>query len=230
MFIRILLISYFCMFVTNVCFAFSENDLENLEISKYGKIYSNEDYSTRLRRLETDLLGMTQSGNIDKRINILKEINSNSKVASYMYSDDFEMQPKNQGKVKNFLNNISSSMFDSGMVTGFTPPITSSYPNRFFNNEFMNFANDPYCYCPYNKGRIKNRYRTRHNHFRKHVNNNNFMGNTGFSSMPNFNNNWNRQHLHRHYPNTQYYGGYPYVPTDSMTNVSTRSTVHILQD
>ena len=226
---KIILYLIFMFCFVNCSYGFSDNDINNLEMSMYGNIYSNEDYGSRIKRLETDLLGMTQSGDIDSRIDTLKKIHSNSNIATFSYPDDRYYSPKKQGVIKNFFNNLSSSMFDTGTITGYTPSMSSSFSNNLYRNEFMNFANNPYGYCPYNNGF---NYSNRSLYGNRNRFNNRFgyrRGNNLSSLIPH-----NHHNHHNHYRPPYYspYGinRYNHIPTDVSNNIATRSTVHILQD
>ncbi len=223
---KILLYLSILLLFMNSVYAFADKDIENLEMSMYGNIYSNEDYGSRIKRLETDLLGMTQSGDIDSRIDTLKRMHSNSNIATFSYPEDRYYTPKNKGVIKNFLNNISSSMFDTGTITGYTPSMTSSFANNLYRNEFMNFVDNPYGYCPYHNGYNYFNKPLHRNYPRHNFNNNRFSYRHGnnLSNIPPHN------HYRKSYYNTSRIGRYPYIPTDVADNISTRSTVHILQD
>ena len=75
---KILFISILFFLSQFACFAFSDEELSYLEISKYGQTYENDSFSQRLLRLENDILGMAQSGEIDNRIKLLYKVTSNS--------------------------------------------------------------------------------------------------------------------------------------------------------
>ncbi len=187
--------------------AYTEDNLDSIEMAKYGRVYSTENLANRLRRLETDYFGMAQSGDIDKRISMLQQIAVNERMPYYPdINDEYFYLSKKPNALQRFFNNVSSVFYSPGVVTGYTPNMYN--PN--WNNEYMNFMNSRNSYyCPYHdtyhRG-INNRFRSRYY--------GNYRNRYGNSYGYNFNNPYSRG----------------YIPTDALTNVATRSTVHILQD
>lgn len=211
------------LLIQPVCFAYTESILNDIEMSQYGTSYQNEDLASRLRRLETDVFGMSQSGNVESRINNLAQMASSVGYTYGIQPYENYYYPQKKGVVKRFFDNVSST-FTSPSMTGYTPSFYGSniYPNNMYRRELMNY---PYNsnYCPFNNGYYPNNHQKFHNHNYNNYNKNNnlsrFPSKNRLSSRYKYNNGFNP------------YSSYPYrIPTDSLTNVATRSTVHILRD
>ncbi|MBQ4124293.1 hypothetical protein IJD44_11325 [bacterium] len=185
--------------------AFSEKDIADLELQKYGKIYKEDDLGSRLRRLETDVFGMSQSGNIDVRMNNLFNMISPTHNYQGLYPTETFLKPEKKGFIRKFFDNVTSS-FSYPYVTGYSPSLfeMNGYPNNIYKDNHINLSGNNGNYCSFS-----NPYPHRY-----------FNG---------------AHRFHHPYGNTPYYNnGYsPYIytpPTDITRNVATRSTVHILRD
>lgn len=230
--------------------AYSQNNLDSIEMSKYGTIYSNDDLGTRLRRLETDLFGMAQSGDLDTRMNMIEQMAGNDNLTSSVIPFDTYYPAKKESAIKRFFNNISSPLPSQSYITGYTPPINNmGFSNNLYGNNYPNFMNNPNnTFCPFHNNlrpNIPNQY---HNHYYNNYNkynkynNYNYNRYTGNRYSPYRNNisrilpgiNRGNNFYNRPYRYNPYYNPYtsPGImqPTDMLTNVATRSTVHILQD
>lgn len=222
----------FCFFlITASAYCYSEENLSSLEYQRYGESYEYESLSSRLSRLENDLFGMTQSGDVDKRIEMIVRMSESNNIVNVPHSreDDFEKR-KNGGSIKKFWNNFTSALTDTGTMTGFIPPMYGSYGsyggyypngynNYYGNNRFKNrLKNRFYTYGfngNYPPPRLYNHYGESHSpHCCRHHN----FGHHGF--IPN-----NTVSYPTIYPNS-----YPVVPTESYNNYFTSSTVRILND
>ena len=134
-----LLISFLLVFSQNICFSFSENELSYLEISKYGQTYENDSFSQRLLRLENDILGMTQSGDIDNRIKLLYKVASNS----IAFPQERIHGENKKSAIKNLWDNISSGFIaNDGYMTGYIPSTN-------YSDDYMDFFDSQPQYCPY---------------------------------------------------------------------------------
>ncbi len=212
------------MFVTGFCF--SEKDLSAIEMSKYGKVYMTDDFGTRLRRLETDFFGMTQSGDIETRINKLNQIAGSSNVSAIVPP----LYPsKKRSAIGRFFDNITSSIYDPGVVTGYTPPL---YSTGYTTNRYSNYYNpmNNHNFYPYNKAYGFNRP-YRHPHIRNRNYNKFYKGVSRLLPHNNLRNNIINVNRPGSYGYNNYYR-HPYniLPTNSVTNVATGSTVRILRD
>ncbi len=203
---------------------YSDEQLADIEMNRYGQTFENDSLSSRLIRLENDLFGMTQSGDIDTRVDMIAQMASVSNNPSVLADNDNFYPGIKQNPVKKVWNSISSG-FSSGSMTGFTPSVNSyGYSSSNYGNGLWNLFNGANSYCPY--------HNTYHNGF---FNNHNFpMG-----YRPNF----NRGHFHPnhhlgHIPHNQFYPSYnsPYgvyqnpIPTNYSSDLITRSNVHIIKD
>lgn len=233
MFIKILVFCFVLLSCSLNSFAFSEYEISSLEQNKYGQSFENESLSERLNRLETDYFGMSQTGDINSRLDMLSKLAVNSKGSAIITPDYdyYSVSKKNKSNpIKNFWNNISEP-FSQGVVTGYTPPISFSNSYSSYGNNFMNFLNGRPEYCPY------------HNKFHNHNFNNSDFNSNNFLKNPHYNHLSDNRHRHRLYrPHRTYSSPYrsvsqynpfgsPYsMPTNAYTNVAAGSRVHILRD
>lgn len=200
--IRKVLITGFLFFaVSLVGFCYSEDELSMIEMKKYGQSFVDDSLSDRLIRLETDMFGMGQSGDIESRINLINRMNANSTYSSIVAPE------YNYSNKKGFLGNIFDG-FSSGTMTGFTPPMTG-YSSNYGN------------YCPYNhhyNNRANKPFRNGYNSGNHHNHNHNFQ-----HRLP-------RIGAHGPYNTYNPYAAGNERPTYGSTNVITGSRVHILKD
>jgi len=205
---------------------FNNYDIDTLENAKYGKTFQDESISERLGRLENDLLGMTQSGDIDTRLSKLSRAaggtNINPDNIVYPKNSYYDIQPK-RNVFQRFLDNVSDTFGSSGIVTGYIPGTympNYGYSSNMYRNEFRKmFYNPPAHYCPYNNF---DRYSAPY----FPPISNRIMPKQRFSAVPgsfNFNNNLNNRYYYPRYGNYRNYNGM-YYPE----NVVTRTSVHIL--
>lgn len=226
MFIRFIFTSVLFLFCQLIGFCYSENILNDIEYKKYGFSYPNESLSERLSRLETDYFGMEQQGSIDSRIDVLSKMSSNRRVSS-IQTPNYDGYPvKRKSAIRRFWDNFT----DDGVITGFTPSITSStfnngssyyssgnnYADNFRRNAFNNFFGGHNNYCPY------------HNNFHNHMNlgnkinhnlGNHFHNNLGHTFPPPS----NMQGSHT--PQNRIVRNFYNPP-----NVQSRTSVHIIRD
>ena len=207
----IILLSVFTQ-LNYICFAFSEWDIDEIEYIKYGTVYANEELSTRLRRLEKDTWGMSQSGDLENRLANLKKIIIKSNNGNKFEETGNNKKIKNP--IKSFFNNLSE-MMESPVMTGYTPSVDyykNPYPNSIYKQNYMNFLNNGNSYCSYPNGYSNRRYYDYYGYNR----------NTGSTRKKP-----NRYHRHPYQYNREYN---QYSPTDILNNYTSRSSVHILQD
>ena len=234
------------IFITNIIiicgalagYCFSEDNISALEYSKYGQAFNNESLSERLSRLETDIFGMEQSGDLDTRLANLGRMSSTViQNPSAIFDNNLPYPGKKKSAIRNFLDNVSSTFTDTGTFTGFTPSMTYG---GIYDNQFSGLTGGSYYssnYCPYRYNGINN-----FNRFNNGFNyglNNRIMRN-------HFNNRYNRFHGNLHRPTYNNYPGprfspynriynsnrytRPYRPQNIATNFTTGSTVRILRD
>lgn len=128
----------------------SQKVLSKMESKIFGRNYGQNDAQTRIERLEQEIFGAAQSGDVSSRYETLKTAVSNYKpdqIASN-YCQDPLSAPR--GGFKGILGGIGSVLFGNmlgGTMTGFSPsldPFSNSYGNSNGygnNNGYNNFAN-----------------------------------------------------------------------------------------
>ncbi len=210
-------------------YSYSPEHLSNLEMVKYGQSFENDSLASRLMRLETDLFGMTQSGDIDSRLDMISQMIGSSALPPVYQPDNTYYPKEKKGIINRFLNNLSDD-FSNGALTGFTPPLTSTgYVNDFYGNGFMNYTNTSGGYCPFHNTYHNNGFFNNRNDF--------LYGKNKYPNSVSHRHNFRSPRLgHNHnYSNFNSYAN-PYgyyrspIPTNTYTNVLTRSGVHIIKD
>lgn len=207
----VILLSLLIQF-SGISYAYSERDFDEMEYLKYGTVYAEENFASRLRRLETDVWGMSQSGSLDERINKLKKMT----ISENSTGRNVEKNNTNKSPIRNFFNNLSEIM-SAPVMTGYTPSMDyyqNSYPNNIYKQGFSDFLNNGNNYCSYPNSYSRNHPPTYHN---------NYYNDYRYDKTNNY-----RRHPNRYYHRNQQYT--PYQPTDIINNFTTRSSVHILQD
>jgi len=161
----------------------SKNTLSGMEARVFKRSFVENDIENRVERLEQQVFGAVQSGDVTARFETLKtavkNYNANSNMTAYS-QNQFRQNPMmqnpmgqipttgNRGGWKSALGGLGSMLLGGGMyggtMTGFTPPIdpfnnynTNSYNN---NNGYNNFANmgSPSGYGQYNGYRSNHGY------------------------------------------------------------------------
>ncbi len=134
-----------------VALSYSEEQLSNLEMNQYGETFVDDSFLDRLNRLEIDILGMRQAGDINNRIGRLNQISFEEiNTPSFDY-----YKPEKRSAIKNLWDNVSS-VFDAGYMTGFVPPLNNSYGTNYYQNNIQD-------YCPYHNS--YHHRSTRFNHY-----------------------------------------------------------------
>ena len=137
--IVLLFVSFFVISISGECYV--EDQLSVLEMNNYGQSFVSDSLSERLNRLETDILGMRQSGDVDDRVSLLSRI-SNGKVSAQSF--DY-YKPIKRSAIQSILNNVGSIFSnDEGFMTGYTPPIGFGYGGNMNNYHYKQPR-----YCPY---------------------------------------------------------------------------------
>jgi hypothetical protein len=210
MFKKLLISNLIFIFSLGNVFAYSDEVLNNLELKKYGQIFEYESLSERLNRLETDYFGMSQSGDLDDRISKLSQISINSRTYPSAYP--YENYKPKKATMRTFWDNFSS-LFDSGSITGFTPPMSvygySPMQENIYRQQYLDFLNNPQSYCPYH-----NRY----NYFPQNRLNSSYPYSINHSPI--------RHDYMGNYPINRYYRPNFYNPP----NIYTGAGVHIIND
>jgi len=127
---------------------FSNKDLTSMEKQIFGRSFPRENPEIRIKRLETNLLGAVQSGNLDNRFQTLL-------TAAYHYNENTAMpafSTQQTGGFGNSIKKVFNTITNSGYMTGYTPPISPygyNYPygfpqqNTYYNN-WNNTWNNPW--------------------------------------------------------------------------------------
>ena len=139
-----------------------EDKLSRLEISAFNTVYSDDELSSRLMRLEKEYFGAKQSGNLSKRLdNLMKnayycDTPQSDEYSSFIYETPEVLSSKG---FKGFLNKIKNE-FDSGSFTGYTPPLQNGYYSDIYGNGSSSF------YSPFSSPFYKNKFSRPFDNFR----------------------------------------------------------------
>jgi len=126
----------------------SRNELTKLEKKVLNQTYPQNSAERRIERLEQQLLGASQSGDMEARYETIKIAakNYNPNIASNDAIDNFPMTPQ-RGGWRGITQALGGSMF-GGSMTGFTPPImpfnNNNYTNGYGNNNYNNYSSNAY--------------------------------------------------------------------------------------
>ena len=152
---KIVLSFVFVFFISLNADCYIEEQLSFLERNNYGQSFANDSLSERLNRLEMDVLGMRQSGDVDERVSLLTKMSQgNISTPSFDY-----YKPTKRSAIQSILNNVGSVFSnDDGFMTGYTPPMGFSYGNNMNNYHYTQPR-----YCPYH-----NVYHSRPSRFHHH--------------------------------------------------------------
>lgn len=107
----------------------SKNVLSKIERQVFNQSFDKSNPKLRIERLESQLLGAVQSGDLDARYETIK-------LAAKAYNKnkgDFSDMDTNTGW-KGLSSTFGNSMFGGGTMTGFTPPISPVYSG--YNNGY----------------------------------------------------------------------------------------------
>lgn len=118
-------------------YGISQKELIRLEKKVLGQTFLNDDTASRITRLEKEMLGAMQNGNLAERFNTVKtasqHYNSYPEIArsqaGYGNTGYYNQRPINSG-VNGVIQNILGSVFGNfgaGSMTGSTPPIYDPY-------------------------------------------------------------------------------------------------------
>ena len=132
-----------------IIYGISSKDLAKLESKVLGRTYFNDDTESRITRLEKEMLGAMQGGNLKERYKTIKtaskhynsypEIVQNQVIypqsSTYGYNPYMGYTPSmsrqyNSYGTRGILRNMASRLFGGfgpGSLTGFTPPIYDTY-------------------------------------------------------------------------------------------------------
>ena len=121
----------------------SPNELASIEAKLFNRTYVNDDPETRVIRIEKEMLGAIQPGDLNERYEVIaKAAKHYNAFPANTYVTQGLQQPyiaaANTGGGKGLLKNILSTLV-GGALTGFTPPITDPY----------GYCSSPYINAPY---------------------------------------------------------------------------------
>ena len=116
---KILFVNLAMIFMSVCAQAYTESDIAGIEQRQYGRIYSGESLGERLYRLENDMLGMSQGGDLDKRVENLVKLNENNYVPgdSVYLNQDMNYSGKRESAIKKFFNGINLSFYVKFMLS-----------------------------------------------------------------------------------------------------------------
>ena len=114
----------------------SKHVLSRMETQILNQDYPQNSPERRIERLEQQIFGAVQSGNVDNRYQTLLVASKNYRRTNQTNQDYSD--PLSQGGWKNVAGAIGNSLL-GGSMTGFTPPINPNYDN--YNNNYNNYNN-----------------------------------------------------------------------------------------
>lgn len=154
----------------------SKNELSNIESKIFHQSYPENDVQSRIERLEQQVFGAVQSGDITSRYETLRTVTRKTNTNQYAQNPyQNELDPLNplgrpQGKLKGVMSNLGSMLLGGGggTLTGFTPSIDPffndyGYGGGGYNGYSNNYSNGLYSgynsgYNGYNNGYNNGRY------------------------------------------------------------------------
>ncbi len=149
----------------------SKNILTKMEINIFGRNFNTDNSQTRIERLEQQVLGAVQSGDITTRYETLKTLAGN--YNSNQYSPTYYSTPLTgtQGGWRGVLGSLGGMLLGgNGSMTGFTPPLDSYYTTPY--NNYASLGSPGYGYY--------NGYRTNHGYYDRF---NNYGSQTGVTIL-----------------------------------------------
>lgn len=122
------------------------DSLAKIEYKLFNRSYVNDDVETRVIRLEKEMLGAMQQGELEERYAVIASAakhynafpvdNYNGNNQQYQKFQQPYIASNNTGGGGGILHNVLSSLI-GGTLTGFTPPITDSY-GGYCSSPYMN--------------------------------------------------------------------------------------------
>lgn len=141
----------------------SKNTLTKIEMKIFGRNFNEESKQNRIERLEQQILGAVQSGDILTRYETLKTLAGN--YNSNQYSPNYYSNPliSTQGGWKGVLSSLGGMLLgNNGTITGFTPGLDPYYTNSPYLN-YSSLGSPGYGY--YNGYRSNRGYYDRFNNY-----------------------------------------------------------------
>lgn len=141
-------------------------ELSNMEQNMFGRSFTNETQAQRVSRLEREIFGMNQPGDLNSRFDNLRAgyrgyrhpaqcQTSSYQKPNYIYPPNYYQTPiiQSGGGLRGFFNNLGNFMM-GGTPTGLSPQINPSYG---FDDDFYTSSSG------YSKGFTSNRGYGYHN-------------------------------------------------------------------
>lgn len=135
------------------------DSLARIEYKLFNRSYVNDDVETRIIRLEKEMLGAMQQGELDERYQVVAEASKHYNAFppdNYVGNQTFQSYPSYKpyqsyqnpylasnnfgaprGMLRNMLSALTGGALGGGALTGFTPPITDPY-GSYCSAPYMN--------------------------------------------------------------------------------------------
>ena len=122
----------------------SKNSLSGMEAKILRKKYEQNTDENRIERLEEQIFGAVQSGELSSRFETLKtaskNYNQNQNLSQYAPAYNQNPVANGQRGWKGIVGNLGSMLMGGGMMTGFTPSIDPfNTSNSAYNNNGNNY-------------------------------------------------------------------------------------------
>lgn len=116
----------------------SSNDLSSLENQVFSQTFPQYSTQRRIERLEQQMLGAVQGGDMTSRYEMLRRAGRNYRP----YNNDTLGDYTKKSILRSVANNIGSSLL-GGTMTGYSPQIDpySAYGNNMYGNNYNNYNN-----------------------------------------------------------------------------------------
>lgn len=152
-------------------YGIASNDLSKMESKLFGQTFAGEDTNSRVTRLEKEMLGAMQNGNLKQRYEVVKSASRHYNAFPQQTARNSAFTPNNyynpsqrQSIVTRLLDTIAggfnlgamNGMSSMGSMTGYTPPIYDQY-SQYGQQYPGNGAGMQDYYMGNNGGRYNNR-------------------------------------------------------------------------
>jgi hypothetical protein len=110
-------------------YGISLRELAQMETRIFGQTFPREDTDTRISRLEKEMLGAMQQGNLKQRYNTIKTAAKHYNAFPQQYAAE-NMPSTYGGQKPNLLTKLLDGLaagFGAGAMTGFTPSVYDQY-------------------------------------------------------------------------------------------------------
>lgn len=121
--------------------------LAQIENKLFGRTYPNDDTETRIIRMEKEMLGAMQGGDLDERYQTVADAAKHYNAFPYQEQQPYQGQQAYNpviaqptlGGLKGVFRNILGAMV-GGTLTGYTPPMYNGNPYAYSNPYYQNTA------------------------------------------------------------------------------------------